>query len=570
MKKLTFLLACNILFLVAEAQKINLVKDINPGNAISRPEILAATANNEILFLANDGTNGIELWKSDGTSNGTILLKQINPGSGNGMFYSNSVYANGKLFFIARDGLHGYELWMSDGTISGTKMIKDIYTGTSHSMSTLGGSNLVYFNSKVYFTAQDGQHGYELWCSDGTASGTKMVKDIEVGSISSTPSYYVIANNKLFFIARTSTSGNEIWTTDGTEAGTKMVSDLNVGLASGASSLNMIAYNNKVYFVGSTSTIISDELYSTDGNTTSLVKDINTNSGLGSNPLDFTIANGILFFTADNSITGYELWKTDGTSNGTTLVKDIYPGSNGSYPRLLTTINNKLIFKADDPTRGYELWISDGTSNGTNLIYDINSGSGSGTNSIRSELFNREGRVQVNSVYNDIYYFAGDDGTNGRELWRTDGTDTGTRMVEDVGVNPNNSTSSNLEYIYVDSNNVWLGMSDGNTGQELFLYKAPLSVPPPNGIKRAKQTKKSVLYPNPSYSGGFVIDISGRHFSSGFLQVFDVLGKEIYNQSIARNQSQVSITLPHVSTGLYKVQLQLDRYLEVHNVQVIK
>ena len=120
------------------------------------------------------------------------------------------------------------------------------------------------------------------------------------------------------------------------------------------------------------------ELYRSDGTEsgTFLVKDIMPGN-YGSNPYGLTETNGVVFFTADDGVHGRELWKTDGTASGTVLVKDIddipseYPGS---YPESLTAVNNTLFFTADDGVHGREFWKSDGTTSGTTLVKDINVG----------------------------------------------------------------------------------------------------------------------------------------------------------------------------------------------------
>ncbi len=114
-----------------------------------------------------------------------------------------------------------------------------------------------------------------------------------------------------------------------------------------------------------------------------------------------------------------ELWKSDGTSAGTLLVRDIKPGLGDSRSRYLTNVNGTLYFRATDGSSGSELWKSDGTSAGTVQVRDLLPGL---TGSLPSSLTNVNGRL----------YFAASDGTSGMELWSTDGTSAGTVRASDI------------------------------------------------------------------------------------------------------------------------------------------
>ena len=85
----------------------------------------------------------------------------------------------------------------------------------------------------------------------------------------------------------------------------------------------------------------------------------------------FTNVNGTLFFSADTGTNGRELWKSDGTAGGTTLVKDTQAGINGSNPQDLTNVNGTLFFSTNDGTSVSGLWKSNGTDLGTELVKDI-------------------------------------------------------------------------------------------------------------------------------------------------------------------------------------------------------
>src|SRR5262249_23676497 len=105
-----------------------------------------------------DGTTGLELWKSDGTTAGTVLVADIVPGSGSSL--PNHLTAVGAtLFFTAFDPAHGIELWKSDGTAAGTGLVADFQPGKN----SAGPSDVAFVNGALFFSADDGQTGREPW-----------------------------------------------------------------------------------------------------------------------------------------------------------------------------------------------------------------------------------------------------------------------------------------------------------------------------------------------------------------------------------------------------------------------
>ena len=299
---------------------LTLFKDLNPGTDGSGPENFF-NFNNTLYFAAGDATNGTELWKSDGTSAGTVLLKDIYPGT-NSSDPQNFFNFNNTLYFRADDGTNGSEWWKSDGTAAGTVLLKDINPGTNG--LDVYYTDFINLNNTLYFAANDGTNGSELWKSDGTAAGTVLVKDIDPGTNGSYP-YALLNVNNTLYIRAAGTNGAEMWKSDGTAAGTVLLKDIYPGTDS-------------------------------------------------SFPTDFINLNNTLYFVANDGTNGYELWKSDGTEAGTVLLKDIYPGTDDSDPCALFNFNNTLYFQADDSTNGTELWKSDGTAAGTVLLKDINPG----------------------------------------------------------------------------------------------------------------------------------------------------------------------------------------------------
>jgi ELWxxDGT repeat protein len=194
-----------------------IVKDINPnGNGASLSHWVIFQ--NELYFQGDDGTLGKELWKTDGTEEGTILVKDINPGDSDGFITFPNIRMiryNNSILFMAQDGDSGMELWSTDGTEQGTELVIDLNTGSGSSFP----KNFAEFDGKVYFNAQDGT-GTRLWATNGTANGTiQIAADEEINN----PRQFFVVDGELVFrnIIGVST---ELWRTDGTNSGTYQIS----------------------------------------------------------------------------------------------------------------------------------------------------------------------------------------------------------------------------------------------------------------------------------------------------------------------------------------------------------
>jgi len=388
----------------------DMIKDINTSESDNYygsygfSNIFSLTSVGDILLFNgyDGGIFGRELWTTDGTEAGTQLVKDINYQGDSQVSYLTE--SNGSLFFRAFDQ-RGRELWKSNGTNEGTVLVKDI--------NELGNGSpyqLTDVNGTLFFVADDGNSGEELWKSDGTEAGTVMVKDLRPGADDCDCWYLTASNSMLYFIARNEGGGDfALWRSDGTEAGTIMIKV--VGSSNNVS--NITSGDNWTYFVTEDETV-GQELWKTDGTVegTSLVADINP---LGdSNPRNLIYFNGSLFFNANDGEHGNELWKTDGTEAGTLLVKDIVPGEESGNPVQLTLFNN-LIFFHKDNSETSELWMSDGTTEGTSMIKVIRDY----THSHLSEF----------TVANGYLYFI-DTKYQEHDLWMSDGTSDGTNRIK--------------------------------------------------------------------------------------------------------------------------------------------
>ena len=326
--------------------------DLRPGTDGSFPNDFEAFGQ-QVFFAADSGTTapagvGTELFVTDGTPGGTVLVKDIRPGTSSSSPDELTVF-NGRLFFEANDGTNGSELWVSDGTTAGTVLFLDINPGSSSSFP----GQFTEYNGRLYFRANDGTTGTELWVSDGTVAGTTLVADLRAGSLSSSPFHFTPCNGRLFFTAN-SGMGTELHVTDGTAAGTSMVADIYTGTIS--SSPGDLTCSGNVLYFDAFRRSTGRGIYKSDGTAagTVLVKAITAGDGSG---IDYPLAagNGGLYFEAFNNIDGFELHYSDGTSAGTNIVCEGVPGSTSGLPLYLTYIGNKLVFRAFSQAAGSEL-----------------------------------------------------------------------------------------------------------------------------------------------------------------------------------------------------------------------
>jgi ELWxxDGT repeat protein len=485
------------------------VANINPGTASSSPGSKAYIGG-KLYLAANNGTSGTELWKSDGTLAGTVIVKDINGGSEDGN--PGSVFNTGTtLYFAATTSTTGSELWKSDGTSVNTVAVVDLNLGTSSSSpvpfafnnsllhfrattatkgnefhvstgavgnvtlreinitdetgSTPGYYGYATLGTSVYFSAYTPATGYELFRSVNGATASLVnlgtlnsATGLYAGTGGSYPQYLTVVGSYVYFSAQDDANGYELFRV----SGSTIEATENLNISGSSYPQDLCAVGSTLYFQADNG---SDgyELFKTTGTTISMVKTGGINSGsANANPQFMTNVNGTLFFRAIDGTNGAELWKSDGTSAGTVMVKNIHTTSNtGSDPSNLTAVGSVLYFTANEPTYGTELYKSDGTTGGTVLVKDIFTGTGS---SSPSRLKNINGTL----------YFRASDGT-GLNLMKTNGTTAGTIVAtSDGGV----VTYQGVDEIqYLNQNVYWVGTTN-TYGKELLYVKAePLNQP---------------------------------------------------------------------------------------------
>jgi ELWxxDGT repeat protein len=334
--------------------------------------------NGKLYFVASDSVLGEELWVTDGTAAGTTIVKDINtngnssaftPANNRSMYPNILQVLNGKLYFAADDGVNGRELWESDGTMAGTVIVKDINPGTADGIGAplnITNEDFVLASNKIFFSADDGSGtGAELWATDGTATGTQLVKDIVPGIMSSNPYTFIAYDNKIVFSINYYTTAfiKAVYVSDGTAAGTiEIVNNI-------CNTYDHSVLNNKLYF--GVKDYNNDQLYVTDGTlaNTSQLLTLSLETGVvpedvGKGATCLTEYNGKLYFRNGQTGNGMELWQSDGTIAGTAMLKDIYPGSWSTHPNSFLSFNGRLYFRTDDSMQ-MNINYTDGTLAGT-------------------------------------------------------------------------------------------------------------------------------------------------------------------------------------------------------------
>ncbi|MEM7203261.1 MAG: ELWxxDGT repeat protein [Planctomycetota bacterium] len=425
-----------------------LVVDLRPGtqSGLFTHDIFAVDASGAVYFAGDDGRRR-GLFRTDGTATGTVLATPSMwvdlPGG------HSAIAVGADVYFWGDDGVTGVELWKTDGTPGGTTQVANINpSGGAHDfrepmhMRVVGGL--------LFFRADDGTNGVELWCTDGTAAGTRMVADLNPAGDATPREFYELGGRLLFAAQATGTGNPKWWITDAGATTATRVSDVDALVTFSG---HTAAFAGAVYFGGAAGGT-GDELWRTDGTAagTTLVRDIHPSGS--STPFAFAARGGELYFSATDGSSGRELWKTDGTATGTVQVADLEPGSRSSNPSQLYSDGGLVYFYAATSASGGELFASDGTAAGTRVVRELQAGSG------HRAFFDGPLAAAQGVV------FGGDDGLTGDEPWRTDGTAAGTVALTDIA---SDAQASNPRYLGTFGDRLIFAANDGITGEEPWV-----------------------------------------------------------------------------------------------------
>lgn len=476
--------------------------------------------NGELFFNATAQDDKQWLWNTDGTT--TEIRGGSMPNSHPGSQPKELIVFNDQLFLssVYKEGADwNREIFTYIGITDQLKLLKNIRNGGASDPT-----GFTELDGSLYFSADDGTNGRELWVTDGSEGGTQLFKNISPGSGNSIPNGFVNYGDNLIFRARNGADGMELWITDGTSNGTEMVKDIYSGSTSGTP-FEFTEFDEKIYFRASDDAA-GLELWATDGTEygTSMVKDIDTDDlNLGGEPRGFKVYNEKLYFSANNGINGTELWVSDGTGGGTEMFRDLKSGPNDGSPNGFTIYENKLYFSSYSGDTDKGLWVTDGTDEGT---YVIKMTSGKPSN-----LF----------TYDDRLYFVAEDDSNGGQLWVSDGTDEGTEVIAPT-IAPNNNpiASSEFEYAVVDGTLYYTANYDGSSMKLYQLTTDNLSVDD-------YEQNEFVAYPNP------VQDVLHLETNTDNIQKIDLFS--ISGQRLQTWEGQSEIDLSSLTSGNYFVKI---------------
>jgi ELWxxDGT repeat protein len=468
---------------------------------------LLATLGDRVLFTASTEEDGPELWVSDGTAEGTRALTSFAAPEP----FRQTLWLKplgGKIYFVADDVIHGAELWVSDGTAKGTRRITEIgffnpfaYDGFPFDDSGLPASSLELLGNRLIFWATDGLHGFQPWSTTGSLASTAPV--CAGCSFTNGEATLLKLGSRILFNTRDTTNVSKIWATDGTSSGTVLLRDLCPGACDAAGTLEpllgsafftafpepgkpeiwitngtpagtrrfaapgfsfpLAALGSTVYYKGfSPNDGYGFELWASDGTPrgTRMVTEIareNASSGIenvtpagdgvyftacrdgqqrfwysagsaettveaagpslfcGFGSIQRATVAGMLFFISGRFGSSDQLWRLspDGSTEQLLQLTD-------GTPNNLLALNGRLIFFVRPESAPMEVWRSDGTAAGTVKVATL-----------PSYLHPSVSTPTV--VGSQVWWGAYDNEEGGSEIWSTDGTEEGTRRILDFG-----------------------------------------------------------------------------------------------------------------------------------------
>ncbi|HEX7184793.1 MAG TPA: ELWxxDGT repeat protein [Thermoanaerobaculia bacterium] len=401
---------------------------------------------NRVYWLVNDRIHGQEIWRSDGTPQGTRRITELAFAEpfGHSPSFPLAAEAGSRLVFTVTDGT-AFRLWSTDGNPASTSLIHSLCPGGCQSLPSDLWS-LVSLGTRALFLAEDAARGRELWSTDGTAAGTRIIRDLCPGPCSLEIERLQPLPGAFAFVAEESGKPLQLWRTDGTVAGTHPLTSFTRETSAVYTLTRIIAAGQKIFFIGANR--YGEELWVIDARQVRMVADIGRPES-SSEPKDLVPFGDTLFFTAtggvfqssgtfettftirgDSSIPtipwiaatalgrlffaqGRDLCSALSATGAVVRLTSLQNGSIGSLP---VELNGRAYFKVVPFSGAPELWQTDGTPQGTSKVATL---------PLSSRFY---GPVSVGSQL----YLSGVDATGAHTIWVSDGTAAGTRKILDI------------------------------------------------------------------------------------------------------------------------------------------
>jgi ELWxxDGT repeat protein len=466
----------------------------------SRP--WSASLSDMVYFRSYDPTYGYELWRTNGMESGTRMVADAVQGKDlppedltvfqNEVYFIRNIYQDqytsspylfkanqqdqilavskgtaskpvilfkNALYFSGRYQVGPTDYGIEPMRITDTSSIPALFTDLAPGSSSSNPKFLGATDSWLYFSAYVGKNGVELWATDGSPQNTFLVANINPQDYgSSYPGSVMNLGSQVFFSANDGVHGSELWRYDEISRQANLVLDINSGASDSAPQL-MGTLNNQMLFFAKGSDGIYD-LWATDGTPdgTSLLKDVDPavsqfNDVNGYQWLEYAFFHEALYLASYAAESGMELWRSDGTVAGTVPFLDIRPGPDNAMPKSLTACGQRLCFSANDGNHGTELWATDGTPEGTQILKDLN------TTAPGSDPANF-------AALGGFVYFTANDDEHGTELWAINEQSASSTLVKNI--HPDQLVDAAPSYLTPVSDSLFFVADDGEHGAELW------------------------------------------------------------------------------------------------------